>query len=192
MTHIEGAILEALESSTCEEWLRHLDAGSEPPIALGERAWLLCHGDDGVTWGCFCDGAWEVGSAHFPELSPPVAEVTLQELRIFSSALEVLIWRTGGQLRGRMLRDVAAGGPTAACEPQDERRFVVGNRVLEPPRGGFSRVGDGTGAEQVLPFRAPPGAGSQKWPRLRVRHYFSIDQQSGTARIAASRLVELV
>jgi hypothetical protein len=80
----------------------------------------------------------------------------------------------------------AALGPLA---PDKEERPLLGDRVIEH-KDGFTGVGDGTGAEQVLPLRLPQGSMSAR-PRLVVRHYFASDERTGCIRVAASRLVEV-
>jgi hypothetical protein len=68
-------------------------------------------------------------------------------------------------------------------------RLLISDLVGEY-RNGFTRVGDGTGAEQALPLRVAEGP-AHAWPRLRVRHYLERDQATGSIRVVASRLVEV-
>jgi hypothetical protein len=105
---------------------------------------------------------------------------TLLEMRVFLPLLEVLIWRTEDGLRGRILRDVARNGQEGPLAPDDEERLLLAGHLIEH-REGFTRVGDGTGAEQ----------GTPAWPRLRVRHYFKSDEATGCVRVAVTRLVEV-
>ena len=89
---IEGCEIEGIDGAGCTAWLDHvLDRGAVP-TALGEPAWLLCHCDDGVTWGRFDGGGWRLGSAVFPDLCPRPSALVLQELRVFSASTEVSIW----------------------------------------------------------------------------------------------------
>jgi hypothetical protein len=75
----------------------------------------------------------------------------------------------------------------------DESRIVLGDRLLEAPKGGFTRVGSATGAEQVVPDELSDEVFQKSlWPlRLHVRHYLESDDETGAVRIAATRLVEL-
>jgi CRISPR-associated protein (TIGR03984 family) len=75
----------------------------------------------------------------------------------------------------------------------DESRILLGDRLLETPKGGFSRVGSPTGAEQVVPVELSEDLFHEsRWPlRLHVRHYLEADDETGAVRIAATRLVEL-
>lgn len=73
--------------------------------------------------------------------------------------------------------------------PHDEERLLLAGRVREQ-EDGFTRVDDGTGAEHALPFSVRDQS-SSSWPRLRVRHYFARDEQTGCVRVVATRLVEV-
>lgn len=189
MTHIEGCDLERIDGAASKAWLDHVLGRGAAPVALSDPAWVLCHCDDGVTWGRREGSGWLLGSPVFPDLCPQPSELGLQELRVFSAAAEVLIWRVGDGLRGRILRDSAVPVKNASCSPRDENRLLVSGRVGEF-RNGFTRVGDGTGAEQALPLRVAEGP-AHAWPRLRVRHFFARDEATGSVRVVATRLVEV-
>jgi CRISPR-associated protein (TIGR03984 family) len=187
MTHIEGCELERIDGAASKAWLDHVLGRGVAPFTLSAPAWVLCHCDDGVTWGRLEGSGWLLGSTVFPDLCPEPSELGLRELRVFSSAAEVLIWRAGDGLRGRILRDSAASVKDASCSPHDEDRLLVSGRVGDL-RNGFTRVGDGTGAEQALPLRVAEGP-AHAWPRLRVRHFFARDEASGSIRVVATCLV---
>ncbi len=189
MKSIDGCKLDRLDRSACNAWLDYVLGRVAAPMALGHSAWLICHCDDGVTWGRLDAGAWRLGSKVFPDLCPELAEVAIQELRIFSPIAEVLIWRTDNGLRGRILRDTGAPPEDPACSPHDEERLLFADQVGEY-KDGFTRVGSRSGAEQALPLRVTKGPAAS-WPRLRVRHYFERDDESGCVRVAATRLVEV-
>jgi len=189
MTHIEGCELERIDGAASKAWLDNVLGRGAAPLELSDPAWVLCHSDDGVTWGKREGTGWLLGSTAFPDLCPQPAELGLQELRVFSAAAEVLIWRVDDGLRGRILRDSVALVGDASCSHHDENRLLVSGRVGEF-RTGFTRVGDGTGAEQALPLRVAEGP-AHAWPRLRVRHFFVRDEASGSVRVVATRLVEI-
>ncbi|HWO26211.1 MAG TPA: CRISPR-associated protein Csx19 [Kofleriaceae bacterium] len=162
----------------------------DAPMHFGDGdCWLLCHCDDGVTWGRLEDGTWQLGSALFPDLCPTPSQASIQEMRVFSRGAEVLVWRMAGELRGRVLRDSSPPIGEGPLAPSDEEHLLLGRRVIEH-KGGFTRVGDGTGAEQALPLRVVD-QDSAPWPRLCVRHYFTQDAQTGCVRIVVTRLVEV-
>ncbi len=196
---IAGCDLAPLDASACERYLAWLH-GEEDIAALEEATglvWLLAHSDDGVTWGRYDAQAraWRLGSQVAPEVSPQIHPVTLQELRLFGEGGEVLIWRTDAGLRGRLLRDRPAvtegDGAVDPLRPSDESRILRGDRVRELCDYGFTRVGDGSGAEQVLPLHASNEQLQSAQIRFVVRHYFEADAETGAVRIAATRLVGL-
>lgn len=189
MIRIAGCQLEPLDSAAVQTWLQFVLGGGDAPADLGKPAWLLCHCDDGVTWGRHETDGWHLGSSYFPDLCPVPSEDNVQEMRIFSSAAEVLIWRSETGLRGRLLRDLQPCGAEQPDRPDDEERLLLAGRVAEH-RHGFTRVGDDGGAEQALPLRVTGGS-SASWPRLRVRHYFARDPRTDCVRVIATRLVEV-
>lgn len=189
MTSVEGCQIERLDHTASKAWLDWVLGHATAPMELGAPAWALCHCDDGVTWGRLESGAWKLGSSVFPDLCPTPSEISIQELRVFSRAAEVLLWRADDGLRGRVLWDSVPPLSDGATRPADEDRLLLAGRGGEP-RDGFTRVGDGTGAEQALPLRVTDGP-STSWPRLCVRHYFARDAETGGVRVAATRLVEV-
>jgi CRISPR-associated protein (TIGR03984 family) len=159
------------------------------PASFDTPAWVLAHCDDGVTWGRLKSGGWHLGSAVFPDLSPQPSPTNLQEMRLFSRTHEVHIWRADGGFRGRIVRDdgpVVGDDPTC---PVDETRILLGTRVLHQ-RNGFTRLGDGRGAEQAVPVELSQIDVSHP-PVLRVRHYFTRDRQTGAVFVVLTRLVDL-
>lgn len=189
MTGIAGCRIEPLADEACRAWLAWVLGEGPLPGEVASPAWLLVHGDSGVTWGVRDGSTWRLGSDAFPDLCPRPSAETLQELRVFWPAAEVLLWRHGRTVGGRLLRDVARRGDHGdPLRPDGEERLLLAVRVYEE-QGHFARVGDGTGAQQALPLMRPRGVPPD---RIRVRHYFSQDEKTGVVRVAASRLVELV
>lgn len=188
--HIHGCEVRTLDHALCREWFSFVLDHGEAPDALGECAWVLCHCDDGVTWGRWEDGRWRNGSMFFPDLCPVPSQDNLQEMRIFSRLAEVLIWRAESGFCGRVLRDLdQQDADEVPDRPHDELRLLVTGQDINV-RDGFTRVRDGNGAEQVLPITMDDR--SVRWPRLRVRHYFARDRRTGAVRVAASRFVEVI
>lgn len=187
---VVGCQLEKLDQVASRSWLDFVLGHSEAPSDLGDRVWLLCHCEDGVTWGRREGDEWHLGSSCFPDLSPAPSDFNVLEMRVFSPVAEVLIWRTENGFSGRVLRDAEPGDASAAPDrPDDEERVLLAGRVGEE-RQGFTRVGDGSGAEQALPLRVAESP-SPSWPKLRVRHYFARDDRTGSVRVVATRLVEV-
>lgn len=192
MSLVERCQIDRLDGASCRARLDQVLGSSEALVSelIEPPAWLLCHCDDGVTWGLVDDGGWRLGSMVFPDLCPTPSATTLQELRIFSRKCEILIWRDRVGLSGRILRESPTPVDDDPCAPHDDKRILLAGRVGEH-LNGFTRVSDGTGAEQALPLRITEGP-SHSWPRLRVRHYFARDAESGCVRVAATRLVEVM
>jgi CRISPR-associated protein (TIGR03984 family) len=185
---IAGCAIEPIDGAASTAWLSYVLGDAKAPTVFGEPMWLLCHCDDGVTWGRYEGGVWRLGSDVFPDLCPRPAAATLLELRLFSPVTEVLIWRTHSGLRGRILRDSTQPNVDPACLPDDEERLLMIGRVIDR-KEGFTRVANGAGAEMALPVQL--GEGLAAWPRLRVRHYFACDEDTGCVRVVATRLVEV-
>ncbi|HDH26706.1 MAG TPA: hypothetical protein ENH00_11040 [Actinobacteria bacterium] len=159
--------------------------------------WALAHCDDGVTWGTFDTdlSSWRLGSEVVPDVSPPIREQTIQELRLFGETGEVLIWRTEEGLRGRILHELIPPADRTdemdPLRPSDEARILRGDSVRGGSEPGFTRVVDRTGAEQVIPADTTAEQLRKRRVRLQVRHYWEQDPESGAVRIAATRLLKL-
>jgi len=185
---IAGCKLTRIDDAASRHWLDFVLRGGVLLGAPRDWTWLLCHCDDGVTWGWRVGDEWRLGSSHFPDLSPTPSEANIQEVRIFSPSAEVLIWRTGKGFHGRIVHDDYVDYREQPDRPMDELRVLLGTRIREH-RDCFTRVEDGTGAEQAVPLHLPGGSPSS-WPRLCVRHYFSRDERTGCVRVAMTRLVD--
>ncbi|MCS7027108.1 MAG: CRISPR-associated protein Csx19 [Bryobacteraceae bacterium] len=195
MAEPAGCIIESLEATKCRDLLDWIRGSAEPSIQDVESQpdLLLAYCYDGVTWGRLDReaGRWQLACEPFPAQVPKPKEENLLELRLFGRKSEILIWRHGHTFCGRILRD----GSTSVdylC-PIDESRILLGDRLLEAPKDGFSRVGTPTGAEQIVPVTVSEEIFQQSpWPlRLWVRHYLECEGEAGAVRIAATRLVSL-
>ena len=197
MSELRGCKIEPLDSKACEHWLAWLngESGDGPPNASG-LVWAVAHSDEGVTWGRY-DGdqrSWHLGNQCHPEISPPIRRTALQELRIFGTAAEVLIWKADEDLRGRLIGDTSVARASEDLDPlrpSEESRMVRGDRVADVSGSGFSRLVDRAGAEQVIPIAVNEDQLRERKVRLLVKHYYEQDQETGAVRVAATRLVKL-
>lgn len=188
MNHINDCEINEIDHEASIAWLKYGLGHRSSPMLISSPAWLLYHGDDGVTWGYIKDGKFKLSSTTYPEVCPIPSDKSLQEIRIFTPTFEVLIWRRENQLHGRLLRDEKPPISNSSVGRQNEERLLLYGHIIDS-RDGFTHVGDGTGAEQVLPLVLAEGNAS--WPRMFICHYFSQDEDSGCVRVAATRLLEV-
>lgn len=196
MKKMPGCILEPVEISECYSFLAWVIGEGPSPPGVENALWLLAHCDDGVVWGKRYDlkDPWYLSHVPFPDISPKVSKRNLQQLRIFGSTQEVLIWRIEGSFRGRTLTDTEE--IENALQPITEEHILVGDRLLADPKEGFSLVGEANGTRHAVPFRCEvadfQAQGRVQWPlRLTVKHYLAKDNETGSLRIAVSRLVHV-
>jgi CRISPR-associated protein (TIGR03984 family) len=113
-------------------------------------------------------------------------------MRLFGVKGEIMIWRSDQGFQGRLLLDQPnlTDSPT---RPDNETRILAGDRLIEGSKEGFSRVATAAGTQQAVPLECTDqDFKGGRWPlRLNVRHYFEGDEESGTVRVAASRLVHV-
>jgi CRISPR-associated protein (TIGR03984 family) len=189
------------EIKPCREVLQMLDvpAQLDPAVWLAEQAggsdcYLLAHADDGLIWGKEVNGVLVTShdaarNTGYAQVSPPLREVTLQTARLFNHNGEILLWRDSETLswRARMIYTVNVSQAVTFVEAIDERQLLWGNQVEALPNT-FTVLSD---SGQGLRHIAPVSIAAEALPlRLRVRHFISEDE-TGFARITASRLVTL-
>ncbi len=150
-----------------------------------EMPYLLAHTDDGVMWGIIEKGTLHLSSQQQWQAVSRQVQLTgvkIQQLRLFGSAGELLIWRVGeGVFNGRLLAD----GPTAPPNSYEEHHLLWGEGV--ETGGKFTLLRDG---EQEL-YHAPPLPQARgRRARLKVRHYIEYDARQ-QAYVGLSRLVGL-
>lgn len=158
--------------------------------AVGKEAWFLAHADDGLIWGRLHDGALVTSHDYFPEVSPPLRAITLQEAHLFGERAEVRVWRNSSGFSACRLED-RSDGETGAF---DEVHLLWGTRA-EKGAGGFTLVSDGRqGLRHAVPLELPCGPlearGTRRPLRLLVRHYLAYDED-GQAYVFLSRLVAI-
>ena len=96
----------------------HIESLSVQPIfesgialALAEQAraynlhWLLAHADDGVIWGEVRANGLHLSSDVFPQVSPPLRAITLQQARLFGPDAELFFWKDNAAWRARLIQD---------------------------------------------------------------------------------------
>lgn len=195
MTTIYGCNLAVLDNNACAQWLCWALQKGVPPEGSQGVGRVLAYASDGVAWGVIrSDQAIQWGGEVFPGKCPVPTEESLLETRFFGPGMEACLWRGESGWRGRLLSDAAGGDVPAEFAPASESRVLRADRVLEPAMGGFSRVGDNTGSEQVVPLACcEEDFMRRRWPlKLEIRSYFEQDPATGAVRIAAARLVDLV
>jgi len=195
MLEVAGCEIVLLDEEEVRQVLDWVVGKAPCPSRLGgkEFRWALAYCHDGVTWGR-CDdgdgGRWVLGSSVAPNECPLPTDKNVLELRLFGLDAEVLLWREGARLKGRLLedlhKDVSAPG---FLQPLREELLLRG-RTAQPLTNGFSLVEDGTGARQVVPVNVSGTAARRL--RLVVRHYCSRLPHNGVVRVALTRLVDLV
>ena len=191
---LHGCRIQVLSTLECHHFIKWVNDGPKPDKMGSDILWLLAHMVDGVTWGKLNDnGNWVLGSTIFPELCPIIRADNLLEVRLFGPKKEIFIWSHDEGLKGRLLEDDLIEKKGSCVTPDDEVRILLGNRLIEGPRDGLSRVGTGNGREQVVPLECSQDDFSGgRWPlRLKVRHYFKTDEDTGAVYVAATRLVDV-
>ena len=153
---------------------------------------LLAHADDGVIWGRRDGKRLALSSNAFPEISPPLRAVTLQQARLFGEEAELLLWRDGdNQWCARLLDD---NGTEQQGWCFDEPQLQWGDHA-EAEKDGFTLVADGQeGLRHAVPLPADgisfDSQGNWHPLRLGVRHYLERDED-GSLIIAQGRLTGL-
>jgi len=198
-----GCRIYALTTGQCLELVHNAVEGGHN----SSHQWLLAHCFDGVVWGRADGNRWKVSSTVFPDISPPIGEWNLMELRIFCKQSECFVWRAGDGFRGRRLEHDQSGLEEVTA-PAYEERILLGNRIVQPSLGGFTVVGDATGSRHAVPlecsdqdFVDAKDRGISPL-RLGVWNYFEQEQQeapesddrplaTGAVRIAISRLTHV-
>jgi CRISPR-associated protein (TIGR03984 family) len=154
--------------------------------------WMLAHADDGVIWGENRGGQLVTSHGVARNISPALQAVTLRQARFFSSEAELLLWRDGdNQWHARMIRPPQAGEVPTFIETIDEPQILWGT-ATQSLSDDFTLMNDGAqGLRHVVPFVVTEQYDERTRPlRLCVRHYLKEDD-SGFARIVASRLVDV-
>ncbi|MBD2295129.1 TIGR03984 family CRISPR-associated protein [Anabaena sphaerica FACHB-251] len=174
-------------------WLEEQAQQLEKESSDNQLNYLLAHADDGVIWGKFQNGELITTTEPvklFPECDfPTLRKETLQQCRIFGHKSEVMIWKTDGGFKARLIED------------EEKTEFIPELQILWGTHGehhpnGFTLLWDGSqGLQHAVPFtdielEEKENGKLKNKVRLIVRHYIDYDD-SGVARIYLSRLVDL-
>ena len=150
--------------------------------------YLLAHAEDGVIWGKFQDKNLLTADSVFLQFSKLRCS-TLQQCRIFGEKAEVMIWKSEGDFKARLIRD----DNIKKCEYITEKPILYGTHGKKN-EGGFTLLWDGSqGLKHAIPLTdiELEKDGKLKNPvSLIVNHYIDYDD-SGVAHIYLSRLVNL-
>jgi hypothetical protein len=121
----------------------------------------------------------------------------VQQLRIFGSSGEILVWRSGerrdGRYAARLLADERSER-TADEGSMDEVFLVLGDQVIGHGRVAkvdYTALRDRGGRVHVPPWHVESSTGLQYSLGLDVRHYLEREQSSGAMRVACGRLLGL-
>lgn len=148
---------------------------------------LLAHADDGVIWGKMASDELVTSDQPFPEVSPPLCALTLQQARLFSPEAELFLWRGETGWRARLVQE----GSGDSGDYYDEVQLLWGNQHKEV-KDGFTLVSEGQqGLLHAPPVKVPKTAFAPTHHPLRldVRHYLMTDLETGLLRVVLSRLV---
>lgn len=153
-----------------------------------DMPWLLVHADDGVIWGRRQpDGRLLLSSdvfdlkSRYPTIAVELRPETLQQMRIFGKAGELLIWRDEGRFQGRSIMD----GDVQWGDAWQEQHLLWGTSIEQ--REGFSLLREGQqGSQHAIPI----GVSGTQRAALSVRHYVQSDEY-GQALVGLSRLVRV-
>ena len=201
MTTVYGCTIQPVAVAACKALIAWVNGTGSAIAEAANTDWLLAHCNDGVVWGRWDvqQNRWRLSTVQFPKygrVSPLLAEENLQQLRVFGSEREVLVWRTEGGFTGRVLIE-GSGTVRQELQPKEEKHILVGDRLLAGPVDGFSLVGDARGSRHAVPLLCEEkdfkDGNRTRWPlRLTVRHYFTQNEDTGVVQIAASRLVKVM
>lgn len=144
--------------------------------------YLLAHADDGVIWGYFNnDGKLIISGEAFDKINVELRVSTLQQLRLFSPKVELLLWRITNNFLARIIADDSQSDASVF----HEEHLLWGKG--EKSNLGFCLMVEGTQGF----FHAPPLPESEGADiKLKIRHYIDYDDQD-QAYISKSRLVGL-
>lgn len=187
-------------TATCES-IDLTNFASDPAGCLSRQMqthklnYLLAHADDGVIWGRKLDGeelltSYEVA----PEYSPPLRTETLQTVRVFGPAGELLVWRDEiGAWAGRLIAEpeTAQDTPSVWELAFEEEQILLGTKTEQRARD-FTLMSEGTqGLIHIVPIKVTEQINEEHRPlRLVVRHYVKADDH-GFLQVHASRLHSL-
>jgi len=146
---------------------------------------LLAFADDGVIWGRKVNGSLKTCHDIDNKMGPELRGETLQEAFVFGAAEEIRLFRDElGNWKALRVMD----GENVIKESQ----ILWGDELVGISQDGFSRIKDNSKGipDQLVPLEVKALA-AQDCIRLDVHHLVEINQNTGEARIALSRLAGL-
>lgn len=168
--------------------LNDLSTGLQLLAKKYELDYLLAHADDGVIWGRISSEG-ELYTSHdvAPNYSPPLHVDTIQQIRLFSTQAQLLLWRDGEKRwQARLLSDTLETSNPQFCHHYDELQMLWGTSASKLDLG-FTLLTEGIqGMQHAVPLTLPATLDVRMQLRLRVRHYLATD---AFARVVVSRLV---
>ena len=118
----------------------------------GSTKWLLAHQDDGVIWGYRDNDIWKLSSEAFPNISPKLNMERIQQLRIFGIEEEFLFWRDSKTVKCRVVDGGHKANIPEWAASFEESFIILGDRVVESTRDGFTVIGNAQGSRQAIVF----------------------------------------
>jgi len=148
---------------------------------LADAAFLLAHAMDGVVWGVIQKRQLRTAETRSGNPWPPLRWTTLLDLRIFDANAEIRLWRTGtGELRAVRVTETEG---TRFYASLDRTYLLLGTNDPEHRADGFDVRRSSRGEVHAVPGGAA---------KLRVRHSYVRDQESGLLREAEHRWLGLL
>lgn len=191
-------------ASRPKEWLSE-------QMRTHKLTYLLAHSEVGVIWGRLDDKELITSHDAAPQYSPPLQVETLQMVRLFSRAGELLIWRNeDGEWWGRLIAEVTDPNTTTdeqASQPNtepaqpastgqwtgafDEQQILLGTKKVRLDKGFYLMSEGSQELFHVVPLYPGEVDEQNRTLRLLVRHYLKADDY-GVLRVNASRLLTLL
>ena len=172
--------------------------------------YLLAHADDGVIWGRLDDQELITSHRVAPKHSPQLRIETLQMVRAFSRAGELLVWRNeDGEWAGRLITEATrpnttdeqvsqlsaeSGQPVPTdewTEAFDEQQILLGTKAVLLDKGFYLMSEGSQGLFHAVPLHPGEIGEQNRTLRLVVRHYLQADEY-GFTRVNTSRLFSLL
>ncbi|KAA3613934.1 MAG: TIGR03984 family CRISPR-associated protein [Calditrichaeota bacterium] len=158
-------------------------------LAKDKKSYLLAHADDGVIWGKYESGQFLTSTTVAPnaKISPELRGITIQQAFLFNSACELRLFHDElGAWQCMLVQD---------SEPSiDEWQVLWGDRAEQNFNADFTHLRDVTqqGLDHIVPIKIE-NTDLEKGERgkLLLRHFIQFDDDTGEARIAYSRLVDV-
>lgn len=169
-----------------------------------KTAYLLAHADDGVIWGKCVSGQFHTSDEVDPNrtdprkrISPELHGISLQQAFLFNGACEIRLFRDElGNWQARKIDDHRAEEDDFIEELQVLWGDYVSKKEKYPRdlQHDFTLVREKSqqGLDHILPIKITADDLEKNLrARLRVRHFIETGENTGEARIALSRLVNV-